>query len=367
MVRLLLDGDYDARGKTMKTVDEIYREMLSGFGERTGLEPREGCDLAVRLYAVAAQVYALYVQAEWVVRQAFPQTAEGQYLDRHAQLRGRERKPAVAAEGRVVFSALETASLPRDIPKGTVCMTAGLVRFETTEGAVLAAGQTKVEVPVRALEPGAAGNVSAGAILAMAVAPMGVASCNNPKACAGGADGEEDAALRARVLDTFNRLPNGANTAFYQQGALSFEQVAAAAVIPRPRGVGSVDVIPATLAGIPSTALLKELEDYFNERREIAVDLRVRAPSTVTVNIAVKVAHGEGQDRAQVLARVEKTLRDWFTGKLLGQDVLRAKLGELIYHCEGVANYTITTPGADVPVDDDVLPVLGTLKVEAKT
>ncbi len=128
-----------------------------------------------------------------------------------------------------------------------------------------------------------------------------------------------------------------------------------------------MDVIPATLAGIPSTALLKELEDYFNERREIAVDLRVRAPSTVTVNIAVKVAHGEGQDRAQVLARVEKTLRDWFTGKLLGQDVLRAKLGELIYHCEGVANYTITTPGADVPVDDDVLPVLGTLKVEAKT
>ena len=128
----------------MKTVDEIYREMLSGFGERTGLEPREGCDLAVRLYAVAAQVYALYVQAEWVVRQAFPQTAEGQYLDRHAQLRGLERKPAVAAEGRVVFSALETASLPRDIPKGTVCMTAGLVRFETTEGAVLAGGETLV-------------------------------------------------------------------------------------------------------------------------------------------------------------------------------------------------------------------------------
>ena len=61
------------------------------------------------------------------------------------------------------------------------------------------------------------------------------------------------------------------------------------------------------------------------------------------------------------------TAVEWFTGKLLGQDVLRAKLGELIYHCEGVANYTITTPGADVPVDDDVLPVLGTLKVEAKT
>ena len=40
----------------MKTIDGIYQEMLSCFGERTGLEPREGCDLSVRLYAVAAQV-----------------------------------------------------------------------------------------------------------------------------------------------------------------------------------------------------------------------------------------------------------------------------------------------------------------------
>ena len=52
----------------MKTVDQIYEELLKSFGERTGLEPREGCDLSARLYAVAAQVYALYVQADWVAR-----------------------------------------------------------------------------------------------------------------------------------------------------------------------------------------------------------------------------------------------------------------------------------------------------------
>ena len=62
----------------MKSVDEIYREMLSSFGARTGLEPREGCDLSARMYALAAQVFSLYVQADWVSRQAFPQTAEGE-------------------------------------------------------------------------------------------------------------------------------------------------------------------------------------------------------------------------------------------------------------------------------------------------
>lgn len=97
----------------MKTVDEIFQEMLTDFGEKTGAELESGCDLAVRLYAAAAQVYALYVQAEWVVRQAFPQTAEGEHLDYHAQLRSLERKPAVAAEGTVRFSAAETAETPR--------------------------------------------------------------------------------------------------------------------------------------------------------------------------------------------------------------------------------------------------------------
>lgn len=49
----------------MKTIDEIFGEMLSCLEEQTGLEPEPGCDLSVRMYAVAAQVYALYIQAQW--------------------------------------------------------------------------------------------------------------------------------------------------------------------------------------------------------------------------------------------------------------------------------------------------------------
>ena len=245
-------------------------------------------------------------------------------------------------------------------------MTAGLIRFETTQAAVLAAGTLTADVPVRALTPGEAGNVSAGAIVSMAVAPVGISACTNQSPCAGGADGETDEALRERVLESFKRLPNGANSAFYQQGALSFDQVAAAAVIPRPRGVGSVDVVPATMAGLPGEELLAELEDYFEQRREIAVDVQVRAPETVTVNIAVEVEPEKGRDKAQVLAGVEETIQSWFTGRLLGQRILLARLGSLIYGCDGVANYAITAPAADVAVEEDQLPVLGTLTVEEK-
>ena len=103
------------------------------FAQRTGMRPAEGCDLAARLYAVAAQVYSLYVQADWAGRQVLPQTAEGEFLDRHAQLRGITRKEAAPATGVIRFTAGETADAARTIPVGTVCMTAGRVRFETTE------------------------------------------------------------------------------------------------------------------------------------------------------------------------------------------------------------------------------------------
>ena len=40
----------------MKTADEIYQELLASFGERTGLEPREGCDLSATAYSRADKI-----------------------------------------------------------------------------------------------------------------------------------------------------------------------------------------------------------------------------------------------------------------------------------------------------------------------
>ena len=348
----------------VKTVEEIYEEMLAGFRERTGMELGNSCDLAARMYALAAQVYALQVQTDWVARQAFPQTAQGDALDCHAFLRGLERKQALSAQGVVRFTAGETAQDSRTIPQGTVCMTTGLVRFETLEEGTILPEELTVDVPVQAVVPGSAGNVAADTIVTMAVAPAGIARCTNPQPCTGGADQEEDEALRSRVLETFRRLPNGANAAYYQQQALSFEQVAAAAVVPRPRGVGTVDVVVASQSGVPEQELLQTLTEYFQARREIAVDLQVRGPETVTVDVALRVTPKSGWSLEETAAQVEQGVREWFTGELLGQNILRSALGDLVYHCQGVANYEITAPAADVKAQADVLPVLGSLTVE---
>lgn len=346
------------------TVEELYGQMVDTFQRETGLALAGDGDMAVRLYAVAAQLYALYVQADWVGRQCFPQTAQGDYLDKHAQLRGLERRAATAAVGVLSFETDHPPEADLSIPEGTVCMTAAQVRFETTEAGVLKAGQTSAQVRARAVEPGAAGNAAAGTVRAMAVAPVGVSRCTNPEAFSGGLDAEGDESLRERVLETFRRMPNGANAAFYEQGALSFEGVAAAVAVPRPRGRGTVDVVVSAPSGTPSAELLAELTDYFEARREIAVDLVVRAPEIRTVDVVVRVAVAPGADPTAVLEAAEQALRSWFNGGRLGQPVLRARLGALLYGVDGVENYAVVTPAADVAAADDVLPVLGTLTVE---
>ena len=345
----------------MKTVEELYGQMMADFTARTGMEISGGGDLSARLYAAAAQIYGLYVQADWVNRQCFPQTAQGEYLDHHAQLRALERKAAARAQGTVRFFGDGGSTLDREISAGTVCMTPGMVRFVTVEDGVLTAGESHVDIPVQAVEAGSAGNVIAGSVRMLAAAPIGITGCTNPLAMRGGADAEDDEQLRKRIMDSFLQLPNGANCAYYEQEAMSFDEVAAATALPRNRGIGTVDVVVATAAGVPDQKLLNQLKEHFGARREIAVDVEVLAPETVPVDVTV---HIKSEDMERAASMVKQTLQNWFSGQRLGQNVLRAKLGSLVFGMDGVDNYVLQEPAEDLVVEKAQLPVLGRVTVE---
>ena len=351
----------------MKTTQEIYEEMLRSFETRAGISAADSADLAVRLYAAAAQIGALYAESEWVKHQSFPQTAAGEYLDYHAAMRALTRKAASKAAGTLRFSVSEAAAQDLTIDAGTVCRTAGDIRFGTTEEATLAAGTTSVDVPAQALSAGAAGNAAAGTVTLMVGAPVGITGCTNPEAFQGGADAEDDEALRVRVLATFARISNGANAAYYEKAALDYPGVAAVKVLPRSRGTGTVDLIVSAPSGAPSAELLAGLRAALEAEREIAADVGVLAPTPVTVNVAASLTLGEEADWTAVSAAAETALRACFDGTQLGEDVLLAKLGSVLFAVSGVKNYAFAAPAADVPIAETELPVLGTLTLTQAT
>jgi uncharacterized phage protein gp47/JayE len=242
-------------------------------------------------------------------------------------------------------------------------MTAAEVRFQTTEAVILATGKLMVDAPAEALEAGSGGNTAPGTACILTACPLAVTACTNPTAFSGGSDAEDDETYRTRILESYQRLPNGANAAWYQQTAMNYNGVAAASVVGRARGVGTVDVYVTTESGLPAAELLTDLQVEFQEKREIAVDVEVKAPAVQTLDVTVAVAAQEGSDFDEVKATVEQSVTTFFTGHLLGKAVLLAELGNRLYALEGVENYRFSAPTADLAADATVLPVLGTLTV----
>ncbi len=348
----------------MKTTEEIYGEMMERFARETGMELDNSGELAVRMYALAAQVYGLYREAEWTRRQCFPQTATGEDLDKHAYLRGILRQEARAASGILRFLVSGPASEDLTIPLGTVAMTASGVSFETIREGAIRTGTSYIDLPARAVRPGRGGNTPSGTIRTMAVAPVGVAFCTNPAAFAGGCEEEDDEALRARVLASYRSLPNGTNAAYYRQEALGVDGVAAVTVLPKNRGLGTVDLYITAHHGLPSGELLNTVQEDLENKREIGVDLRVMSPARVETDVLVTVKTREGLDGAAVRSAVAAALETFFDGSLLGQDLLLARLGQVVYQVDGVENYRFYSPASDLPIKAGELPVLGTLAVE---
>lgn len=347
----------------MKNAEEIYNGLREQFEEATGLSLNDGGDMALRFYALAAQLSTLWAQADYVNRQCFPQTAVGEALDRHAEMRGLERGGAVKAVGTLRFSIENAVSRDLFIPGNTRCMTADGRDFVTTEGAAIRAGTLYCDAPAEAVEAGEGGNVSAGSVVYMQLAPVGVRSCVNPAAFVFGKDAESDDELRKRVLASYKTLPNGGNAAYYESLVLDTAGVAAASVLPRARGRGTVDIVIASDSGIPSQELIDEVSGKLDVRREICVDIAVQEPETVTVNIAAELETDPSYNAQSVADEVEARLRGYFGGKMLGRSVKLAELGYIIYSVPGVENYSISSPSADVSIEGYELPVLGTLQI----
>jgi uncharacterized phage protein gp47/JayE len=349
----------------MKTISEIYNDMAAAFTAESGIAVHESGDMALRLYASATEIYSLYVYADWLMRMAFPQTAEGEYLDRHAESRGLKREGAAKAVGSIEFMLSAPLSQDLTVPLGTVCLTATGLRFETTEEGIIPAGETSCTVGARAADTGGAYNVPPGTVIYMALPPVGVSACSNSVAFSGGADRESDEKLRERILSSYKRLPNGANASFYEQEALNIPGVAAVNLFPRARGLGTLDIVAASDSGMPSEPLLEEIRAQLNSLRELCVDICVSAPVAVPVDLSVEIEPGENHTPEETMASVSAALGKFFSGELLGKNVLLAELGQVIFSAKGVKNYRITAPDSDISVQSGELPVMGTLTLSA--
>ena len=201
--------------------------MKTAFQAEKGETVKELSDLELRFKAVASEIYSVCAYGDYVLKQGFPQTATGEYLERHAALRGITRKTASRAVGTLTFSLAEALDKSVIVPAGTVCSVSGkpFVQFATDESVEIEAGSLSAEVSATALETGDDHNAEAGSVTVMVNPPDYVYSVTNELPFKGGWDAESDEALRERVISSYGSLRNRVSAASLREIVLSLDEV----------------------------------------------------------------------------------------------------------------------------------------------
>jgi len=328
-------------------------------------------------------LYQLYQFLAVVLRQAFPDTATGGWLDLHCKQVGVTRKAATKAVGTVYFTRTDTAGnvpisagrIVKTPPDGT----GTVYRFVTLEDVVLADGLAEVAVQVEAEEYGQGANVTVSQISEIVTVINGVDAVENRAdwLTTEGADEELDDALRARYVLAWKGL-NGCTKHAYESWALSVNGVVAAKILDQhPRGQGTVDVVIKGTAGLPTQTLLDAVDqeilgtDNDDEKQPVNDDVLVKAPTPVYVDVDIDLVllYGtadevvsEAQSRLRALFETVDDIDD-VPPLEIGQDVPLDLLRWAVMSIDGVKQLTVTAPSADVTVDNDGLALLQSINV----
>lgn len=320
--------------------NDILNRMKTVYFEQSGENTDAVSDLSARFQAVASELYSLSCRAEYVLRQAFPQTAAGDYLDFHAALRDIMRKEAAYAYGELTFSLSEPALQDIEIPADTICSVKDMpyIQFGTTQAAVLASGKTAVTVPAKSTEPGSQYNVAAGSITVMVNPPEGVEAVTNNTVFDGGADTETDEMLRRRILDAYQIPQSGFSAQSLREAVMKNTDVLDANVTFDGTSI-CVYVIPKTAE--LSAALKAQIEDCMSisDVTEAEIDVSKATKEQAVLTVSAELACG---NREEITAQLTEALQRTVNALRIGESLNLKKAASALMQTPGVTYCTVS-------------------------
>ena len=355
----------------MIDVSEKTQEILLNY--MLGLTPdtlnkREGSLIRTSLAAAAWAMEGLYINLEYVQRQAYGTTATGTYLDKIAATAGLVRKPATYAQLNARFNI--------EIPIGT--------RFvkDTDDGdrvyfdLVSIANSPDTEYPdapylgvIEAEEAGSYPNILRGDLSLISFV-VGLTTATIVDVHEYGVDEETDALLRARYLEAIGRVDFGGNIQSYRNYVLAQEGVGACQVWPCWNGPGTVaiSVVSPMMTPVESDRLeiLQNLicppeagdtEPSANGygMAPIGAQVVVKTPSLVEMGVELYVKLSPSNTRTQaeitqdiydgIVSYLKSTTEDWGTMRLwnLAQYDIVIYATKVIVVCDAVEGVEAVT------------------------
>lgn len=386
------------------TITEITERVEQDHVSRLGLETPLLRRAMVRVLSrvVAGAAHLLHGFLEFLSRQIFPDLAERAYLLRWGDLFGITLKAAEYAAGNVVVVGTNATAIPIDSRltradgtaytvdaevtvvtltawAGTTAYTVGALRrnggnvyqcitagtsagsggptttaTDITDGTAhwryIAAGSAAVLAAVTSELAGAEGNCEIGTAVSFEspIANVNAAATVGYGGLANGADEEDVEDYRARVIARMRNPPNGGSEADYVAWALEVPGVTRAWCYPIEGGAGTVTVRfvrddDASL--IPDAGEVTAVASHIAPLRPVTAVVTVAAPIADALNFTLQIV----PDTTATRTAVEAELRDMILrDSKPGETILLSHIETAIGNAEGITDFSIAAPAADV-------------------
>lgn len=307
----------------------------------------EDSDAYARASSLAACAEGIYAHQKWMIKQFFPDTADTEFLEKHAGLRGLRRRNATYSAGK---GATVSGNPDAVIAVGLQIKTEDGRFYETTESAVIPASGSVI-VAVRSLATGAVQNIKTATKGSFMAAPVGVSTDVVLNDVVGATNAESDSSLLERLLNKIRRPAAGGNKYDYKDWALEVDGVEQAYVYPLRRGLGTVDIAITADNGVPSDDTVRRAQEYIDQERPVtAKESKVVKPDVTKVNFNIQVKIS-GVALNDIKTAINNALRDYFNGLIPGDDLIVSQCEAVINNLIGVVDRRFIAPTANQKAD----------------
>lgn len=325
-----------------KTYDEIIEEMKIAYFNSKGEKLDENSEIMKRLEAVASELYCISCYGDYIFKQAFVQSATGEYLDALGALRGVTRKTADISTGELTFYLTEASLENIVIPKGTVCSVSGkpYIQFATDSETTLLAGELSVTVPATALSPGEEYNVTAGTVTVMVNAPAGIYGVTNNAEFTGGCDEERDASLRRRIIDHYAYAPNGVSGQSVANVVMDLDFVADCN-IPFPESPGVITVVVKTKSGELSSKERYQVQDTVGFAELVGGSVNVVLADREEFSISVDANIRQGFDKNAIQEEIVNCVKEVCSALKIGEALSLNSITRELIDFDGISEFNV--------------------------
>lgn len=314
---------------------EILESALANVPDT--IDKQEGSIVYTTIAPVAYELAKAYWVISWLTNLIYPDTSEGEWLDRITDMFGLTRKPATNAIRRIF--TYNQSGAPMTVPVGSRFRIEDL-SLEIIEQ--IAVGQYKA----KAEQSGIVGNQYNGPCLAISnIADLGSVMLDEVMIQA--VDQELDEELRERFYTKVRTSPFGGNIADYEQGTLGIEGVGAVKVFPIWNGPGTVLLIIGDESQRSATnTLVERVQEVFQPagnqhsgKAPIGAIVTVATSTSLTINISAAVIVDTGASFVIVKPLIEAAIREYIKGITFTDSIVYlSRLTVAMLNVEGVVD-----------------------------